>query len=469
MTYLHFNEVLLGIKDPNITLTGALQKESYRTVKQFRPSSKANLSEKQANQAVLSLEGHLDKLPKACVHCGVKNNGSQDIIRNGSMKTAILIGQYNYQAVYLKLKKQRYLCKHCRKTTIAESTLINRHCFISNPVKFLIVKELSEIQSMTLIAKHMNVSTHTVIRQLKAWGDNLNPRPNVLPFHLSIDEFKSVKAVKNAMSAIIMDNAAHKVIDILEDRTQEYLRAYFLRFPLKERLKVKTITMDMYSPYREFLPRLFPNAIVIIDRFHIVQLLNRALNKYRIDIMNSLRYKQPRDYNKLKKLWKLILKPREALDYEEYKTHRLFDGLMTEKGIVSYLTNLHPRLRKVYNYVHRTIEAIREHRFTDFKKTVKETRKHTLPKKVRTAFNTLTSYEDEIENSLTYTLSNGVIEGTINKIKMIKRSGYGYRNYGHLRCRILISTQLQQTNAEPKRHLYFTEEDADRKYNKQSA
>ena len=168
MTYLHFNEILLGIKDPNITLTGALQKESYRTVKQFRPSSKDNLSEKQANKAVLSLEGHLDKLPKACVHCGVKNNGSQDIIRNGSMKTAILIGQYNYQAVYLKLKKQRYLCKHCLKTTVAESKLINRHCFISNPVKFLIVKELSEIQSMTLIAKHMNVSIHTVIRQLKA-------------------------------------------------------------------------------------------------------------------------------------------------------------------------------------------------------------------------------------------------------------------------------------------------------------
>ncbi|MBG9988206.1 transposase, partial [Aerococcaceae bacterium DSM 111176] len=275
MTYLHFNEILLGIKDPNITLTGALQKESYRTVKQFRPSSKDNLSEKQANKAVLSLEGHLDKLPKACVHCGVKNNGSQDIIRNGSMKTAILIGQYNYQAVYLKLKKQRYLCKHCLKTTVAESKLINRHCFISNPVKFLIVKELSEIQSMTLIAKHMNVSIHTVIRQLKSWGDNLNPRPTALPSHLSIDEFKSVKAVKNAMSAIIMDNSTHKVVDILEDRTQEYLRTYFLRFPMNERLKVKTITMDMYSPYREFLPRLFPNAIVIIDRFHIVQLLNR--------------------------------------------------------------------------------------------------------------------------------------------------------------------------------------------------
>ncbi|MGP6147166.1 transposase, partial [Jeotgalibaca sp. A122] len=38
-----------------------------------------------------------------------------------------------------------------------------------------------------------------------------------------------------------------------------------------------------------------------------------------------------------------------------------------------------------------------------------------------------------------YTLSNGAIEGVNNKIKNIKRSGFGYRNYSHLRARILIS------------------------------
>ncbi|HBY89469.1 MAG: transposase [Ruoffia tabacinasalis] len=41
---------------------------------------------------------------------------------------------------------------------------------------------------------------------------------------------------------------------------------------------------------------------------------------------------------------------------------------------------------------------------------------------MRTAFRTLTSYALDIKNSLTYTLSNGVVEGTVNKIKIIKRS-----------------------------------------------
>lgn len=70
------------------------------------------------------------------------------------------------------------------------------------------------------------------------------------------------------MSCILMDNATHKVFDILKNRTQAFLRDYFLRFPLEKRRKVRTLTMDMYSPYRDFLPQLFPNVIVIIDRFH---------------------------------------------------------------------------------------------------------------------------------------------------------------------------------------------------------
>ncbi|MBG9982790.1 transposase [Aerococcaceae bacterium DSM 111020] len=139
------------------------------------------------------------------------------------------------------------------------------------------------------------------MRQLEAWGNHWHPKPTTLPVHLAIDECQFVKSVKHAMSCIQMDNHKHPIIDILEDRTQAALRAYFQCFSRKERLKVQTITIDMYSPYRDFLPRLFPNAIIIIDRFHIVQLLHRAVNNYRINVMKRLKTKQQRDYRKLKK------------------------------------------------------------------------------------------------------------------------------------------------------------------------
>src|SRR5699024_11705039 len=102
---------------------------------------------------------------------------------------------------------------------------------------------------------------------------------------------------------------------------------------------------------RAILPRLCPHAHVIIARFHIVQLLNRVLNAYRIRVMNRLRYTQPRDYTKLKRLWKLLLKPREALDFTHYHAHRLFDELISEKGRDDYLIQLDAQLAHTYDFV----------------------------------------------------------------------------------------------------------------------
>ena len=58
---------------------------------------------------------------------------------------------------------------------------------------------------------------------------------------------------------------------------------------MKLRQKVKTVTIDMYEPYMSLIKQLFPNAKIIIDRFHIVQSLNRALNMSRVHVMNCYR------------------------------------------------------------------------------------------------------------------------------------------------------------------------------------
>lgn len=58
----------------------------------------------------------------------------------------------------------------------------------------------------------------------------------------------------------------------------------------------------MYSPYITLIKNIFPNAKIIIDKFHIIQLLTQSLNKTRIKIMNS----DVKNYSKLKKYWRLL-------------------------------------------------------------------------------------------------------------------------------------------------------------------
>ena len=70
----------------------------------------------------------------------------------------------------------------------------------------------------------------------------------------------------------------------------------------------------MYESYMSLIKQLFPNAKIIIDRFHIVQSLNRALNMSRVHVMNCYRTSNRPLYNKYKSYWKLFLKPFETLE-----------------------------------------------------------------------------------------------------------------------------------------------------------
>ena len=60
-------------------------------------------------------------------------------------------------------------------------------------------------------------------------------------------------------------------------------------YAILERLEIrsKLITMDMFSPYYQLAKQLFPNAKIVLDRFHIVQHLSCAMNRVRIQILTS--------------------------------------------------------------------------------------------------------------------------------------------------------------------------------------
>ena len=79
------------------------------------------------------------------------------------------------------------------------------------------------------------------------------------------------------------------LIDIFEDRSLNSLPEYFSRFSLEARNNLKYICMDMYSPYISLVKSIFPESEIVLDKFHIVNLVSRAFNQTRISIMNSLK------------------------------------------------------------------------------------------------------------------------------------------------------------------------------------
>lgn len=379
--------------------------------------------------------GTLTYQPAACYACG--HVFDDQIIKHGFKTSLIKIPSVSGFNSYLKLRKQRYFCKHCVSTFTLKTKVVAKNCCISNQTKAAIAIQAKDKISEKDIAKNHNVSSSTVSRVILSFYEYYKPNYNYLPKHLCFDEFKSVKSAAGAMSFIFCDSETGKIIDIVEDRRLHVLKAYLLRYSKQARSAVQTIVIDMYTPYISLIEDLFPNAEIIIDKFHIIQLFNRALNKTRVRVMNQ----NKKHYNKLKKYWKLLLKDQANVDYKNYKYHRSFKKLMSEMDIIHYLLNIDPELKASYELYQHVRYCVKNQEFEQLIRALKSRQKN-VSSYMKTSIRTIMKYIDYVENTLKYDFNNGVLEGINNKIKVIKRIAFGYRCFYNFKNRILITHNL---------------------------
>ncbi|WP_143435570.1 transposase, partial [Lactobacillus helveticus] len=130
-------------------------------------------------------------------------------------------------------------------------------------------------RSMTSIARENNVSINTVQRVLGNCSHRFIDSYEYLPAHLAFDEFKGVD---RQLHFICLDGNNHQVVQILRTRCKKTLLKYFGRFSPQARANVRTVTMDLNFYYQDIVRACFPNAQIVIDRFHMIQMLTRSFN-----------------------------------------------------------------------------------------------------------------------------------------------------------------------------------------------
>ena len=258
-----------------------------------------------------------------------------------------------------------------------------------------------------------------------------------LPEAICIDEFKSVKNIDGAMSFVFANYQYKSIIDIVEDRKLYSLTEYFSRFSLEARNNIKYVCMDMYTPYISLVNSIFPDVKIVIDKFHIVNLVNRAFNQTRISIMNSI--KDDSLKRKLKLFWKALLKYYPDLCRVNYYCQS-FKHKLSSKDKVDYLLEKIPELEINFNIYQDIIQAIKHNNFKRFEEIVKKylASKEKIPKKMITVLKTLKKYMKYIKNMFESNITNGLIEGLNNKIKSIKRTAFGYSNFSNFKKHVLI-------------------------------
>ena len=258
-----------------------------------------------------------------------------------------------------------------------------------------------------------------------------------LPKVLSFDEFKSVKSADGAMSFHMCNGETGQTIDIVEDRRLSSLLKYFAYYSFKARQSVKFIIIDMYSPYVSLIKKMFPNAQIIIDTFHLVQLISRSLNKTRIRAMKG----NKAVYNKMKRYWKLILKDRNELDYSKWKRYTCFPSLMTEIDVVNYILDQNVELKTTYYKYQELLQSIKDKNYDKFIYAINNV-DNSISDYMKTSIKTLIEFKDNIYNTFNNSYHNGFIEGNNNFIKVLKRIAFGFRSFRRFKARIMICKGL---------------------------
>lgn len=379
------------------------------------------------------IEGILTYNPESCLCCGVVPQNKNDIIKWGFRKNCkIKIPKISNKCSMLILHKQRFLCNVCNKTFIAETSLVNKNKNISNNTELQIRTELMTKQSEKDISKRLDVSVSKIDRVLNDISCHKVMRHPHLPLFMNWDEFKATKDTKGKMAFMIVDNKEGTIFDINNSRCSRDLEEYFRRYPWYERNKVKLISTDFYSGYIFLAKKLFKNADIVIDRFHIVTQIHQALNQARVNLCK----KSNPNYNKLKNYWKLILKNEDELDNKKYYS-RFFKKEVSQRDIVNYLINSDESLKITYESYQGIIKSIKTKDINKFKNIIYHEDKRIHPK-MHKAFQLYRDNIKYIENSFKYEINNGIIEGNNNLIKVIKRISFGYRRFDHFIARIFL-------------------------------
>ena len=129
------------------------------------------------------IKGKLTYIPDSCDHCNGENKDYM-IVKNGNQIMDILIGQFNSKPVILRLTKQRFYCKHCRKTFMAQTPLV------ANRVMHTVTSWIERELSLKVNATKSKVTKPTRLKYLGFGFVKMNGKWEARPHKDSINRFK---------------------------------------------------------------------------------------------------------------------------------------------------------------------------------------------------------------------------------------------------------------------------------------
>jgi len=367
-----------------------------------------------------------------CSHCGLQFGS----VKEWSLRILKAPPMGIYQKVTVKFMQMRGFCEICRCTSVAEVDWIHPK-FESMTCGFAeVAGRLMEEITCEAVGRILGIDSK-LLWQLDQYRMAVMLQFMRLPDSLDIsyaaaDEvhFRTIRHkkrkglfAKRSRPEFVTNLVAPRSGKVLFNaigRDSEALETSLSILSEGRKMTIENFAVDMHEPFISVIKSECPNARICIDRFHLAQKVNEAFDKVRRSEFNLAKEKKDNlSRNMLEPHRRFILVARTK--YLSKSEQKLLDKLRKANEPIHTAMLLVEYFHKALDK--KTISSFREV-LMDWYQLVRESGLFPFKKLAKT----IRRYRKNIEAYITSRLTTAVAEGLNNKIKVLKRMGYGYSN-----------------------------------------
>lgn len=389
-------------------------------------------SQRQYEGIGIILQVEAIKKESKCHRCGTKSSSLHQ--NNRYMVKDLPWGE---QQVHLEINRRQFKCKKCKKPFSEQLEFVKGRRTYTTRLAKKILKEALEgdIQS---VARTGVVTTAEIERIIEDAAAELKGEKPTDLRKLGIDEIALVKG-QGKYCAVLVDIERGELLAIIESRKSEEIEKVLKGWGEEVLEGIEEVSIDLWKGYKNLAIEVMPNAQVVADRFHVTAQINSELDKLRKQEKRAIEAKLKSAKTVEKKTecirqLAVIKSSKYALlkNEKELKEEKEQEKLKQVTEEFANIRAAHLLKEKWREIMEKTTSWMRG--LLKIRHWLVRAKQH-LPNSCGTISRWLTeivAYFDERTTS-------GVVEGINNKIKLIKRTAYGFTNFNNFRSRCLLN------------------------------
>jgi transposase len=336
---------------------------------------------------------------------------------------------WSTKTVLLKINRRQFKCQSCQKVFSEDLYFVDKNRGYTKRLARNIIEQVlnSNIHS---VAERNDLSDEEVESMLEGQASEILNIDLSQLSRLGIDEIALVKGQGNYL-AVLVDLDTHKPIEIVSSRRVSEVSEVLKKWGDQVLEQIKEVSIDLWSPYKKLVEELMPNADITADRFHVMKQVTDELDTAR-KTENKIAVSLKNQTEKDRVLAGLTKSKYSLLKNESDLNDRQKEKLKSVQKVSPTLSKMHAlkeQFRDIFELSQSWGDSVMK--LLDWLDDALSY----FPKSIKT----IVRWRSEVVGYFDGRTTSGTVEGINNKLKLIERLGYGFRNFNNFRLRSLLN------------------------------